>query len=315
MGRAATGREGAEAARRCPGQRMSLDKLKLELERALEKLGSPPEGDGSPRGSDGEDEAARRRSASSSASRRTSHALELPKRVLGLHGIGNGRGGGSSCGTDLRVDGLEPSCRDHEDGELLSAGGASSTLSPPFSPRASTQSEASDLPSCTSVGGWPATPPPSHGSVTPCSDGGIGQDPLSARSVASNRSGSTHRSGSTLAHCSTWSSLAGSSSDCGPPVGSPSGEAAGEPSIEGKAKFGWALGASLGPCRGDLLPGAPRRALPALPPPASGAGEVEVSSRVRRRTVLADLVGCLYRIDENDALACRSHMSPLRERS
>jgi len=325
--------------------------LKGELERALEKLGSPSLEDVSPHASDDEGVGGGRLPVSF-VPRATPRRLVLPGRTL-QHRAGSGKGKVGLLA--FYPDGLVPVCRDWEDGEV-SASGASSTLTTTASPRSTSLSEASEMPSCASVGGWPLTPPPSRDSLASQfeSDGrsSYGQDPYLMPSASSS---------SSLLPCSSFASLPGSSTDfgfspsnagtevgrqCSQGTDDPAGTTAqatgshacasteaasgsrsqggtGAPS-GGRAqplRYGWALGAQLQPCRSDLMRAryTPSGAAPAPPLLAPVEGELELTAavRARRRSVLADLVGCLHRIDEHNALAAHhgAGLPPEHERT
>mmetsp|Transcript_79213 Transcript_79213/g.183813 ORF Transcript_79213/g.183813 Transcript_79213/m.183813 type:complete len:264 (+) Transcript_79213:66-857(+) len=259
---------------------MSLEKLGAELERALERLqrleeSSDHQGAEASRASAREPTPLLPRSNSSEPRRRHVSkepvqcrpqvpTLQLPRRTLALEPH-RGREG---C-LGIRLDGPALAAwRSREDLELCSL----STVSTPLSAHGSTHiSEASDRAATSSPSRGYATPPSeSTQALYDCSDRSFWHEVDSAASLAPSLT-----SCSTLAHCSSGSSFA---SSCGP-VTSPA---------LARSDFGWALGSSLAPCHGEIRP---------YQEPAAAAPEVD---RARRRSVLAQLAGCLYRIEEID---------------
>lgn len=322
---------------------MSLEKLKAELERALEQLGTPPEcasprGD-SARGNPAAASTERPPRTSAAAASKRGRASQLPgrtlvpspQRALSVQRTGRGEAGG--CGHPVEAwDGDDPPHPDCEEWDLSTTGAGSSTVSPALSPRGSARpsSEASDPPMSSCAGGWPTTPPPSRGWATPSSEGDCQHAPGQSwdlTSVTSLASGSTRaRSTSSLAGSSSGAEGGEGSGACGGSSGAVAAAAA-PPPVKAHAmrgKFGWALGGSLGPCRSDLLrSGGDQRSLHGCfevacaeaslfgggsaasaagctgGDGAPGAAEAVSPECVRRRSVLADLAGCLYRIDED----------------
>mmetsp|Transcript_83129 Transcript_83129/g.258164 ORF Transcript_83129/g.258164 Transcript_83129/m.258164 type:complete len:286 (-) Transcript_83129:75-932(-) len=269
---------------------MSLDKLRAELEKALEKLGNSPEEEDkntdAPE-SDGDEEGNSHKTARRHSNRSSRADHKLPRRTLGLHRVPRCLAG---AGSRTPVDGLEPRSHNSE-AESGDFDFASTTLSPPLSPRGTPRSEASDL---YSLGAWLLTPTPSRDTGTPCSisDGqcGGGKEPLGLRG---------NESCSTLARCSTWSSIAGSDDSRILPSEA-SKNVPGDLGAQG-SHFGWALGASLAPYHSsDLAPELTDLAAATTAGQPWAGEEALEGGAGRRRTVFADLVGCLYRIDEDD---------------